>query len=156
MLGNRELADDVVQTALVDVYRTIDTFRGECSIKTWLFRAVHHRAIDELRRRKRFVEVGSEDLEAGYFDGEGRWARSCPGRMDAELHAKRMVERVREAIDELPHGHREVLLLREVHGLDAAEICETLEISPANLRTRLHRARKALRIAVYGNTEEAA
>ena len=160
MLGRKERAEEIVQESLVRAYRSRERFEGRSSVKGWLFRIVHNAAIDDIRRAGREVPVGA-DPEQGYFDEAGHWSipgrkapparAACPDwsdRAEREMDAKRMVVLVRQQFDALPHRHREVLLLRELHGLESAEICDTLEISPGNLRVRLHRARIALRAAL--------
>ncbi|HEC00152.1 MAG TPA: RNA polymerase sigma factor [Sphingomonadales bacterium] len=150
LLGDRASGEEITQDSLVNIYRTIDRFDGRCSLKSWLYRAVHNRAIDEIRRRKRYVDVGDTGLE-DYFNGGGRWRHDClgwDGLAAKQLDDKRLLGRVQEQMGRLPHAHREVLLLKEVEGLDSAEICAALEISPGNLRLRIHRARAALRAAV--------
>jgi RNA polymerase sigma-70 factor (ECF subfamily) len=151
LLGDRDSARDVVQEALVGVFRTIERYEGRTNFRSWLFRAVHNRAVDELRRRKRYVYEAGEDPERGYFAGNGGW-QSPPGqweeRLGARLDAKELVDIVSREIETLPHEHREVLLLKEVYGFGSEEICEALGISPGNMRLRIHRARKALRAAV--------
>ncbi len=152
MLGDRGAAEEIVQDSLVNIYHTIGRFDGRCSIKSWLYRAVHNSAIDEIRRRKRYVDVGI-DAEENYFNEAGRWINDCPGwdgLAAKRLDDKRLLTLVREQMDHLPHTHREVLLLKEFEGLDTTEICDALEISPGNLRIRIHRARAALRAAVVG------
>lgn len=150
MVGDRGTAEEILQDSLVNVYRTIDRFEGRCSLKSWLYRAVHNRAIDEIRRRKRYVDVG-RDPEKDYFNDAGRWQHDCPGwdGMAAKrLDDRRLLAVVREKLGQLPHIHREILLMKEVDGLEPAEICAALEITPGNYRLRLHRARAALRAAV--------
>ncbi|NOZ43118.1 MAG: RNA polymerase sigma factor [Alphaproteobacteria bacterium] len=150
MVGARATAEEILQDSLVTVYRTIARFDGRCSLKSWLYRAVHNRAIDELRRRKRYVDVG-DDPERDYFNAAGHWQHECPGwdGMAAKrLDDKRLLIQVRDQLDRLPHSHREILLMKEVDGLDPADICAALEITPGNFRLRLHRARAALRAAV--------
>jgi len=151
MLGDRDAAEEILQDSLMNIYRAIDRFDGRCSIKSWLYRSVHNRAIDEIRRRKKYVDIG-EDPEADFFDAAGRWRDDFPG-FDGfaakALDDKRLLQLVREKLDDLPHVHREVLLLKEVDDLATSEICDALEISAGNLRIRLHRARTALRAAVF-------
>lgn len=150
MLGDKGAAEEIVQDTLVNVFRTIDRFDGQCSFKSWLYRAVRNRSIDEIRRRKRYIDVG-DDPEQYYFGAAGRWHHDCPGwdgPIARQLDDKRLLNVVRQEIDLLPHSHREVLLLKEVEGLPSKEICAALEISPGNLRIRIHRARTALRAAV--------
>ncbi len=151
MLGNRQNAEEVVQEALVSVYRAIDNFEGRASIKSWMFKAVHHRAIDELRRRRRYTLANEEEVDHHAFGPDGRWVQppgSWEDAMGARLDAREMTKVVGREIENLSHDHREALLLKEVHGLSTQEICDTLGITPANFRVRLHRARRALRKAV--------
>ena len=157
MLGDGASAEDVVQDALLSVYRTIDNFDGRCSIKSWLYRAVRNRAVDEIRRARRFVDVG-EEADNDFFDeGDGHWRDDCfewDGRAARELDYKNLLKQVHEEIDKLPHVHREVLLLKEIEQLESAEICAALDINAGNLRIRIHRARTALRIAVNTSLEK--
>ncbi len=152
MVGDKATAEDVVQDALVNVFRSIEKFDGRCTIKSWLYRAIRNRAIDEIRRRKRFIDIG-DDPENEYFeDHDGHWREDCfewDGHAARELDSKRLLKVVHDEINNLPHAHREVLLMKEVEGLDVKEICDALEISAGNLRIRIHRARSVLRAAVW-------
>lgn len=152
LTGNRSEAEEVVQDALVKVYQAIGDFEGRCSPRSWLYRAVHNRAIDSIRRRRRYVDIVSDnEPDADRFDAAGHWADPvAPWRDPAgrRIDAQRLLCVVEQAMGELPHAHREVLLLKEVHGLTTEEICDALDISAGNLRIRLHRARKALRAHV--------
>ena len=150
MIGDRGKAEEILQDSLMNIFKNIDSFDERCSIKSWIYRAVHNRSIDEIRRRKRYVDVG-DDPEKNYFDTAGHWQEGCTGwdgHASKQLDDKRMLDVVSKQIDHLPHAHREVLLLKEVEGLDGKEICAALEISAGNLRTSIHRARAALRSAV--------
>lgn len=150
MLGDQGAAEEVLQDSLVNIYKNIDQFDGRCSIKSWLYRAVHNSAIDEIRRRKRYVDARQDALE-NYFNEAGRWRQDCPGwdgLAAKQLDERRLLRVVEQEINHLPHTHREVLLLKEVEGLDAQEICDSLNIAPGNFRIRIHRARVALRAAV--------
>lgn len=150
MLGDKMAAEEIVQDALVNVYRTIDGFDGNCSVKSWLYRAVRNRAIDEIRRQKKFVDVG-EEPEKDFFDANGSWQQDClqwDGRAARDLDNRKLLSLVHNEINNLPHAHREVLLLKEVEGLETNEICAALEISNGNFRIRIHRARTALKAAV--------
>ena len=153
MLGDRGTAEEILQDSLVNIYRTIAGFEGQCSLKSWLYRGVHNRAIDEIRRRKRYVGVGEGGLEKA-FDDKGHWKHDCPGwdgLAAKQYDEKRLLTAVGDQMHRLPHTHREVLLMKEVEGMCATDICAALEISPGNLRTRIHRARAALRAAVVGD-----
>jgi RNA polymerase sigma-70 factor (ECF subfamily) len=150
MLGDKGAAEEVLQDSLVNIYRNIESFDGRCSIKSWMYRAVHNSAIDEIRRRKRYVEMGS-DPEQSFFTADGKWQEDYPGLyggVSKHFDDKRMLEVVSEEINQLPHTLRDALLLKEVEGLDKEEICATLGINEGNLRIRVHRARAALRAVV--------
>jgi RNA polymerase sigma-70 factor, ECF subfamily len=161
MLKDRSAAEEVIQEAIVSVYAGLFRFEGRCSLKSWLFRAVHNKAIDELRRNKRYANaaVTEEGSWESRFDSKGSWNEPpAPWKStaDAQIDAKRVLAAVRDALPSLPHTHRQVLLMKEVQGLSSDEICDVLEISPANLRVSLHRARRALRLAVAPLVEETA
>jgi RNA polymerase sigma-70 factor, ECF subfamily len=157
MTGDRASAEEVVQEALVTVYRGLDSFEGRCSLRSWMFRAVRSRALDELRRRGRVVLTDDRDPLEGAFDGKGHWREGPPDLgpdLDRRIDAQRTLAQVRRQVDRLPHDLREVFLLAEVQGLERGEICAALDITPENLRTRLHRARKQLRAQVVRAIQE--
>ncbi|MCO4760645.1 MAG: RNA polymerase sigma factor [Myxococcales bacterium] len=159
LLKSRAAAEEAVQEAVVSVHGGIERFEGRCSLKSWLFRAVHNKSIDELRRNKRFATPNrDEDAEWERRFGPRMWAdppKQWAGTVDAKIDAKRVLDVVRSEVENLPHTHRQVLLMKEVHGLSSKEVCDVLEISPANLRVSLHRARRALRNAVSQQLGEA-
>lgn len=155
MLGDRGVAEEIVQDSLVNIYQNRNNFEGRCSLKSWLFRAVHNRSIDEIRRRKRYIDVG-DDPEENFFNAAGRWRQDFigfDGLAAKELDDRKLVKTVRVEIDHLPHKYREILLLKEIEGLEPEEICAALEISSSNFRIRLHRARTALRAVVIQTVE---
>lgn len=159
MLKDRSAAEEVIQEAIVSVHAGFERFEGRCSLKSWLFRAVHNKAIDELRRNKRFASAPAteEGNWESRFDSKGSWNEPpAPWRSAAaaQIDAKRLLAAVREALPSLPHTHLQVLLMKEVQGLSSDEICDVLKITPANLRVSLHRARRALRLAVAPLVEE--
>lgn len=156
MLGNKAIAEEILQDSLVNIYKTIDRFDGRCSIKSWMYRAVRNRSIDEIRRQKRYVEIG-DDPEKDYFNSLGEWqenTRGWDGYAAQKLDHKNLLSYVHKEMNKLPHAQREILLLKEVEGLETKEICAALEISAENMRIRLHRARAALRASVNDKMKE--
>jgi RNA polymerase sigma-70 factor, ECF subfamily len=146
--GNASDAEEVVQDALWAVSRKIDTFREAASFGSWLYRITANGAYQKLReRRSKRNEVSWDDL-APAFDGKGLhveptvdWsAQLTDPAIQAEL---RVV--LRSAIDELPAENRASLLLHDVEGLSSPEIGELLEMKPATVKSRVHRARLFLR-----------
>lgn len=153
LVGNRDDAEEVVQEAIVSIYKSIERFKGECSIRSWLFRIVHHKAVDHLRKNARFVRSPNNDDEpmAEYFTKKGRWNAPVfewDNSPEAHVNARQMLAIVRKQLDNLPHNYRDMLLMREVYKLDTTEICNALDITPVHARVMLHRARQALYKAV--------
>lgn len=151
MLRDAELAEDVVQVSLLSAFRNLEGFDCRAGLKAWLYRIVHNRCIDELRKRRLYLDVDVDDPDAALFGVDGHWISGCPtwgGDLGRRVEARDLLGAVALEIEALPHSYRDVLMLKEVHGLDTDEVCEALGISPGNLRIRLHRARKALRAAV--------
>jgi RNA polymerase sigma-70 factor, ECF subfamily len=146
-LPGDEDARDVVQEAFLAVCRSIDRFEGGAKLSTWLHRIVVNAALMKLRSRRRRREDAIEDL-LPRFDEDGHHADAI---MPWEASADELVERgdtrtiVRRAIDRLPESHRTVLLLRDIEERDTDEAAALLGISAQAVKTRLHRARQALR-----------
>jgi RNA polymerase sigma-70 factor (ECF subfamily) len=133
-------AEDVMQQAYVSAYAHLRQFSGQARFSTWLTRIAVHEALARVRRRGRYEPFDEEwvNLEAlmrpNSTDDPERQAFS--GELRALLET---------AIDKLPDGAREVFVLREVEGLSTAETAESLEVSEDVVKTRLSRARAALR-----------
>jgi len=157
LLRDEEEARDVVQDAFLAAVRQLPGFRGESRLASWLHRIVIHLAATRLRRRGIRGETGLDDLLPSFeSDGhvqEGR-GTTAPASPPTEVEGAELRARVRAAIDLLPETHRSVLLLRDIEGLETAETAEALGLAPGAVRTRLHRARQALReLLVRGGLE---
>ena len=147
LLGDTDDARDAVQDALLSVHRSIDRFQGGSQLGTWLHRIAVNAALMKLRSEGRRPEETLGDLlpeydEAGHRLGE---VRGWEPPSDSALESAELRALVRESIDSLPEGHRSVLVLRDLEQLDTAETAELLGIKPGAVKTRLHRARQALR-----------
>lgn len=146
-LDSDEDSADAVQDAFLSAFRSIDTFAGNARLGTWLHRIVVNRCLMKLRQRKRFRTVRIEDL-LPTFDETGRharpvtpWAQHPEERLSqAETHAQ-----VHACIARLPEPYRAVILLRDIEELDTDQTARRLRVSRASVKTRLHRARQALR-----------
>lgn len=143
MCGHPEDASDVLQETLLAMARTVGDFRGASSLSTWLYTIARSFCIKK-RRRSKFAPEVEESLEAGLDGGHDHLAD--PSRSPEEELANRQVEAALEdAIRSLEPMYREVLVLRDVEGLTAAETAEVLGISVEAVKSRLHRARVAVR-----------
>lgn len=143
MCRDPEDAKDVLQDTLLAMARGVRDFRGGSSLSTWLYTIARSYCIKK-RRRSKFAPGAERSLDTDAGAEAGRLA--APGDGPDEALAGKQVERaLDEAIGGLEPMYREVLLLRDVEGLSAAEVAEILGASVQAVKSRLHRARLALR-----------
>ncbi len=150
MLRSEADAAEVTQETFLSAYRTLSTFRGDAALASWLHRICANHALMRLRRRKVAGEV-EEPLEGPQFNERGSlveavadWSRDAEGQtLDAELRTA-----IEKAADALGEEHRRVFLLRDVEGLSYEEIAALTGDSVAAVKSRLHRARLAMRAAI--------
>jgi RNA polymerase sigma-70 factor (ECF subfamily) len=143
MCGNVEDAGDVAQESLISMARSLREFRGDSSISTWLY-TIARRFCIKKRRRSKFAPVREESLDAPGSHAAQRLADPAPSPEHATTNRELEVALVR-AIDALDPPQREVLVLRDVEGLSAPEVASVLGISIDAVKSRLHRARVAVR-----------
>jgi RNA polymerase sigma-70 factor, ECF subfamily len=143
-------AEDVMQDAYVRAYSHLGQFAGQARFSTWLTRIAVHEALARARRGRRLVQI--EDLSPRKEDS--MTLLSSTERGPEQQAIQRNLQTLLEtAIDALPESFRSVLVLREVEGLSTAETADSLGISEALVKTRLHRARAALRQDMESRTQ---
>ena len=143
MTGSPQDAEDVVQDTLLAMARGVRDFRGASSISTWLYTIARSFCIKK-RRRSKFAPAQEESLEA--LGGERLGDLSDPAPDPEQQAAGREIETVLSAaIDSLDVAQREVLVLRDIEGLSAPEVATVLGLSVQAVKSRLHRARLAVR-----------
>jgi RNA polymerase sigma-70 factor (ECF subfamily) len=130
LTGNAPDAEDVVQESVMAAFEQARKFRGQASVKTWLTRIVMRQAARVHRRRAR---KGTGRLPESIASG-GAGAEAADMRMD-----------VIQALQQLTHDHREVVVLREFEGMSYAEMAEALDLPRGTVESRLHRARQDLK-----------
>ena len=155
-------AEDVVQETWLAVIRGVAGFEGRSSLATWIYRILTNQARRRGAREHRSIPMSAivgEDEPVVAFDNfypagheqAGHWS-STPTRWEKlppeQLEASETIDVVRSAIEELAALPRQVVVLRDVEGWSAAEVADLLEITDANQRVLLHRARACLRRAV--------
>ncbi len=147
MCRDPEDAKDVLQETLLAVARTVKDFRGSSSVSTWLYTIARSFCIKK-RRRSKYAPAEEESLDAG-GPGDEAMQIAEPSRGPEEELAGRQVEAALEqAIAGLEPMYREVLVLRDVEGLTAPEVGEVMGLTVEAVKSRLHRARVAVREAV--------
>jgi RNA polymerase sigma-70 factor, ECF subfamily len=165
-VGARAVAEEVVQDAWLAVLQQLDRFEARSSLKTWILRIVSNQAKTRAVRERRTVAFSvlatdGQDTDEPAVEPDrflpaghrwaGHWASPPASWRDVPedlLLSRETMAEVRRAIDCLPVSQRQVLVLRDVEGLTAAETCELLELTEGNQRVLLHRARAKVRAAL--------
>jgi RNA polymerase sigma-70 factor (ECF subfamily) len=143
MCGHPEDAQDVVQDTLLTVAKDFRDFRGASSLSTWLYTIARSYCIKK-RRKSKFAPPEEASLE-GDSSGEAQDVpHPAPGPEEATVR-REVTEALDRAIAHLRPAYRDVLLLRDVEGLSAAEVGEVLGLSVPAVKSRLHRARSEVR-----------
>jgi len=156
-LRDTALAEDAVQTAFAKIFAKSDQFKGQVRIQAWMRRIVVNEALMILRKRKSFKEDNSIDPLLPEFDSwhcrlAAPWTKvPTPEELIVDEQSRRLVM---TAIDNLQDDYRVVLLLRDIEEHTTAEAAETLGISEANVKVRLHRARSALKVLLEPQMRE--
>jgi RNA polymerase sigma-70 factor, ECF subfamily len=143
MCGNVEDAGDIAQESLISMARSLRDFRGDSSVSSWLY-TIARRFCIKKRRRSKFAPTREESLDA---PGSTAVERLADPAADPEQTAtnRELAAALTRAIDALDPARREVLVLRDVEGLPAPEVATILGIGVDAVKSRLHRARVALR-----------
>ncbi len=163
-VGSRARAEEVVQETWLAVLAGIHGFKGRSSLRTWIFRILINRARTCATREARVVPLSSladsqegagwggtpypaDPLERAYADAEPVFGAASSAAATAEelLLSRELRERIEQAVTSLPDKQREVIVLRDIDGWSASEVCNMLEISESNQRVLLHRARVKVR-----------
>jgi RNA polymerase sigma-70 factor (ECF subfamily) len=160
-VSSRAVAEEVVQEAWLGVLQSLDRFEGRSSLKTWILAILINKAKTRGRREGRsvpFTALERDDpaVDPGRFRGPGEiypghWRSSPAGwgaAADVVTQDRETLRVAMRAIAGLPPAQQTVIRMRDVEGWDAEDVCSALEISPANQRVLLHRARSRVRAAL--------
>lgn len=147
ILADENDARDAVQDAFLSAHRALGEFAGQSRLSTWLHRIVVNAALMTLRRRQRRAERRIDDLLPRFLDDghQAEPAAPWPEHGADLLQREETRALVRRAIDQLPEAYRTVLVLRDIEELSTEETARVLDVTVAVVKTRLHRARQALR-----------
>ena len=149
LLGDRDEALDISQEVFLRVFRTLSGFRGQSALRTWIYRIVVNQVRNRQRwwrRRRRADEVSLDEHLKHGVELEAK-QDVLPDRL---LASKETATHIWQALDRLPFDQRTALILREVDGLRYEEIAFSLDIAVGTVKSRLTRARQALRADLLG------
>lgn len=144
LVGDREEAADLSQEAFVKAWQGLQSFQGESSFATWVYRLTTNVCIDHLRKKKRREEIAPA---VSLDDGEAGWAEPADRDSDPHLLLEKSErsKALARGLDKLPDWQRRALVLRELSGLSYQEIGDALDIDLGTVKSRIARARLNLR-----------
>jgi RNA polymerase sigma-70 factor (ECF subfamily) len=149
LLGDPDEALDLSQEVFLRVFRTLSNFRGQSALRTWIYRIVINQVRNRQRwwrRRRRDDQVSLEDHVRRSGELEAH-REALPDRL---LASKETAVRIWRALEQLPFDQRTALVLREIDGLRYDEIAFSLGVAVGTVKSRLTRARQALRAELLG------
>jgi RNA polymerase sigma-70 factor, ECF subfamily len=144
ILNDHNEALDLSQEVFLRVFRTIHTFRGHSSLRTWIYRIVVNQARNRQRwwrRRHRAQQVSLDQ----HIQDHGELPETVDSGPDRVVRRKQLADRIRVALDRLPFDQKTAIVLREIDGLSYEEIGFSLGIAVGTVKSRLARAREGLR-----------
>lgn len=147
MLGNRAEAEDVAQEVFITVFKQIDTFEERSKFTTWLYRVAVNHTKNRIKYLSRRQDKNKDELDdnAHSAGSNGAIGQAMPRSPDAALAGVQMEGILREAVQSLDEEQRTVVILRDIEDLSIEEICEITGMPDGTVKSRLHRARLALR-----------
>lgn len=153
MLKDLSDAEDAAQEAFLRVFDKIDSFRESSSFSTWFYTILNNICLDILRKRARSADTVSINQTSSENDEyELQIEDSAPGPYE-QLQKATAQELLEEALTKLSDEHRAVIIMRDINGLDYEEIAKVLDVSLGTVKSRISRARLALRKILEENRE---
>ncbi|WP_066504342.1 RNA polymerase sigma factor [Abyssisolibacter fermentans] len=152
MLKNREDAMDISQEAFIKVFKSIDKFNFKSSFSTWLYRIVVNTCIDHLKKKKKVYSIDSTvETQNGEIHTEIPDTTNNPEQLMEKKLTKELVHR---SINELSETHKVVIVLRDIQGFSYEEISQIIGCSQGTVKSRISRARSALKKIIINDTEQ--
>jgi RNA polymerase sigma-70 factor (ECF subfamily) len=150
LVGNENDAQEILQDVLVTIWRKLPGFEGRAQVGSWLYRVTMNASLMFLRSRNRLLAttrwgVYQPDLAVSAEDGASDSSADASTRPDEQLQSAELKYQIQKALDKLPSGLRLVFCEREMKGNSTQQTAESLGLSKPAVKTRLHRARAALR-----------
>ncbi len=154
IIGNYDDAADLAQEAFVRIYKAISSFKEQSSFSTWVYRITTNVCLDEIRKRKnRKVVYIDEDIQTDDGEMKRQVISSDPGPDEAAERSE--IRRiVNDAINRLPEEQRVVITLRDLQGMSYEEIARILELPAGTVKSRINRARLALKNMLSSENRE--
>lgn len=141
MVKNKEDAFDLTQEAAIKIYKSISKFKGESKFSTWVYRITYNTCLDFIKRKK--DELPYDDMIIN--------ESNINYKMDNVIESKETKMLIRKCIMQLSNDYRTVIILRDISGLSYKEISDILQIEVGTVKSRINRARQALKNELIKN-----
>lgn len=149
-MGNDADAGDLAQETFIRLYKSLPTFRGESAFLTWLYRICANACRDELRKKKRQQEISWDEISCG-LEATAKYNNDpLPEEILEQLELK---DSIQFCLGSLSEEHRLIIILREIQELSYDEIARVLDCTMGTVKSRLSRARLALKEKVMAHPE---
>lgn len=154
--GQRETASDCAQEAMIKIWRSLDSYRGDCAFESWVYRIAANCSMDAMRKQKRDKSESIEPMREAGFDP----ADPAPGTEEKVIAAEQR-RRLREGISRLPEDQRDALVLTQLEGVSYEDAASRLGVSEGTVKSRVNRAKMKLKewmeesgeLSVAGNVQ---
>ena len=153
MMDNYDDANELAQEAFIKAYQSIDKFKGDSLFSTWIYRITTNVCLDELRRRKNKKVISlNENIKYNDEEIQQQIKDESPGpeQIFEEKESKKLIN---QCIESLPVDYKTVIILRDIQGFSYEEIAKILNCPEGTVKSRINRARKALR-DIFKNKKE--
>lgn len=144
MTSNHEDAHDLTQEAFIKAYRSLNTFKGQSSFYTWIYRIAVNRTINFLKKRNRRVNLSLNDMDANVENNPELVSLISDRTPRRDVNLKELQEKLNEAMQRLSESHRLVVTLHDIQGLSHDEIGKIVDCNTGTVRSRLFYARQQL------------
>jgi len=144
MTSNHEDAHDLTQEAFIKAYRSLDSFKGQSSFYTWIYRIAVNRTINFLKKRNRRVNLSLNDMDANVENNPELVSLVSDKTPRRDANLTELQEKLNEAMQRLSESHRLVVTLHDIQGMSHEEIGKIVNCNTGTVRSRLFYARQQL------------
>jgi len=153
MIGNYDDANELAQEVFIKAFRSIKNFKGDSLFSTWIYKITANVCLDELRKRKnKNILSLDQDIELNDGDVKRQISDNAPSP-DMEVESKEIKTIVNESIQQLPDDYKSVIILRDIQGFSYDEISKIVNCPEGTVKSRLNRARQALKKILQARKE---
>ncbi len=143
-VNNREDAEDLAQDVFVEVYNSIDSFRGDAKLSSWIYRIAVNKSLDFVRKKKRKKRFAFVLSLTGFGDEEKELQLPVTSNPHTDLEQKERNQILNKAIDSLPENQKVAITLSKYEGFSNKEIAEIMKTSVSSVDSLIHRAKNKL------------